>query len=871
MGATIDNGSGGAATSSGGKQSGSSGDASIASGGTGAGGTGTGGVSGNGSGGAAPKTCADLACVSPATCDSSAAVPKCVCPQGFTDTNGDGSQCTDIDECAMHTAGCDPNATCTNTPGGFECACNGPAYTGDGTTCKCAAGYTSDGGTGCLKQAMQQCAADSECIDGHCVGLGDGSPGGTCCKVACNNPGPCEQVAGTACQGGDTCLYAPIMDDTPCAVGDLCATSTKDPTKPPSCFQGICVGTTKVCPTDSCNVGSCDKTTGACTKTPVSCDDGNPCTTDTCDVKNGCRHTDIAGGSCDDGDPCTVSDSCSAGLCAGTAMDCSAKADGCNTGACVNGACVAQPANSGKACTNGIDACDAAGKCNAAGKCIGDNLACSSLASACTPCTSGTGCSVAQGRDCTCKTGSTVVNGVCVANTDECLANPCVASATCKDPNTATTGNVVCTCPSGYTGDGKKTGTGCTDINECSPTNPCGANSTCTNTPGSYTCGCAAGFKAITTASGQACVCDMSGSYALVGDSTLAWDAAFLNFVEASPPAGVVTRSWSLRYQTVDASGNMSVTTIPCGATTPDICDLYENEAHGQYQSNENWGKQKINAGFAKYTVPLAGVVPNANTSYVEPQVTNLMGIILKNASGAVDPNATWPVCGGCVGVAVGQKCTCADGSTHTVANEATWVDADGDGANGVTLLAVPHGGLLIDNVNPDPPIDYTEPSVCPRLATPSGGYKYAAVPGVYGFPFVFFSTYEWHAASRVKSQMKSTAITFDATAKQCQITGVVVGPNNGQIAQDARMDSCMTCKAVETTAAPGCVPDDACNPNELNVYDSAAQAQRVLGTTFALHKLSVDLSTMLTNEAQLNAQCDAVRAAYCPAGKTCK
>ena len=42
---------------------------------------------------------------------------------------------TDINECASPgDNNCDTNAACTNTPGGFTCACN-QGYTGDGVTC----------------------------------------------------------------------------------------------------------------------------------------------------------------------------------------------------------------------------------------------------------------------------------------------------------------------------------------------------------------------------------------------------------------------------------------------------------------------------------------------------------------------------------------------------------------------------------------------------------------------------------------------------------------------------------------------------------------------------------------------------------------
>lgn len=55
------------------------------------------------------------------------------CASGYTPGAG-GLACDDIDECANGTAGCDANATCSNSPGSFSCTCNA-GYSGTGLNC----------------------------------------------------------------------------------------------------------------------------------------------------------------------------------------------------------------------------------------------------------------------------------------------------------------------------------------------------------------------------------------------------------------------------------------------------------------------------------------------------------------------------------------------------------------------------------------------------------------------------------------------------------------------------------------------------------------------------------------------------------------
>jgi hypothetical protein len=82
---------------------------------------------------------------------------------------------------------------------------------------------------------------------------------------------------------------------------------------------------------------------GICQGTPKNCDDGNHCTTDSCDPATGnCVNTLTPGANCDDGNPCTVNDTCNAsGQCEGTPINCD-DGDPCTddfcdgTGNCVN-------------------------------------------------------------------------------------------------------------------------------------------------------------------------------------------------------------------------------------------------------------------------------------------------------------------------------------------------------------------------------------------------------------------------------------------------------------------------------------------------------------------------------------------------------
>ena len=94
------------------------------------------------------------------------------------------------------------------------------------------------------------------------------------------------------------------------------------------------------------------------------------------------------------------------------------------------------------------------------------------------------------------------------ADVDECILSPCDTNAACSNNN----GAFVCTCNSGYTGDGLT----CSDVDECSSM-PCDLHATCTNEPGGYSCACDSGYtgKGITCFDIDECAtspCNMNAS-----------------------------------------------------------------------------------------------------------------------------------------------------------------------------------------------------------------------------------------------------------------------------------------------------------------------------------------------------------------------
>ncbi len=261
---------------------------------------------------------ADNACQSN-TCDTSTGSCNIkylglgtACSDGNACTSGD--QCSD-GKCVGKAVDCQDNEACTTD----SCdASDGCKHANNSFLC-------NDG---------DSCTGGDVCSGGKCLGQASGEGGKPLCECQkseecakqdtpdnlCNGKHICVQNK-CVLQAGSVvkCLYAKgVCFDTAC---DPATGQCKDTAKP---------ATTLCTDSDACTVGEHCDVNGACaTCTPgkdctgangvseLKCDDGNPCTDDSCNPFLGCVH--IANEKpCDDANPCTAGnpgDRCVSGSC----------------------------------------------------------------------------------------------------------------------------------------------------------------------------------------------------------------------------------------------------------------------------------------------------------------------------------------------------------------------------------------------------------------------------------------------------------------------------------------------------------------------------------------------------------------------------
>ncbi len=263
---------------------------------------------------------------------------------------------------------CDPVLGCTTLP---------PPPCDDGIACTV---DSCEPGRGCTHTPDSTLCRDGP--GGRCeVDLGG------CQYYACNSttcvPTGCVDAH---CADPRTCIYSPLCDfasfccaDTcvlpGCEDGNPCTADSCDPIR--GCVHEPVATGTPCDDGDRCTTMDACRNVGTCAGGPPRlCADGDPCTADACDPAVGCTHTTAPNGTmCNDFDACTMGDTCVAGVCAGVARPCLAPIDslGCVVARCdASRGCMLEPAPSGSPC--GPTTVD--GVCDGAGHCCGPSTDC---------------------------------------------------------------------------------------------------------------------------------------------------------------------------------------------------------------------------------------------------------------------------------------------------------------------------------------------------------------------------------------------------------------------------------------------------------------------------------------------------------------
>ncbi|MEY3012577.1 MAG: hypothetical protein RIT45_1312, partial [Pseudomonadota bacterium] len=444
-------------------------------------------------------------CVPPAgkscfPCDSndacSALAPDAACVDQGDAGRFCGNVCAADGDCPGDYA-CKPGTDVDGKTGSFcvpkdagGCTCPAGAA-GASTTCAVTnANGSCTGSRTCGDKGLTVCSAAVPAAE-TCNGTDDDCDGSTDEGIDCDDGNPCTT---DSCDGAKGCIHTP--KDGPCSDGDACAGKV--------CKDGTCSGgTAKNCDDGNpCTADTCDPATGACSASflpdgatctdgdactendgcaqgkcagePVDCDDGNPCTTDSCDGANGCAQAPLSSTAgkpiaCEDGNPCTNGDACEKGACApGAAVDCNDD-NPCTADACdpISGQCSHPPSegacDDGSLCTE-EDAC-AAGVCAGKPKSCEDGNACTT--NGCDP---KIGCTLELNK-------APCDDGNACTDFDACTGGKCKGAlkdaADCDDNNPCTTDS--CDLSAGCTSTANDKA--CDDGNPCTNGDVCSGGS----------------------------------------------------------------------------------------------------------------------------------------------------------------------------------------------------------------------------------------------------------------------------------------------------------------------------------------------------------------------------------------------------------
>ena len=416
-------------------------------------------------------TCKDGTCTpaAPSPCDDKNPCTTETCdPKGGCKSENNTANCSDDNVCTVNDVCAD--AKCVS---GKALVCNdGNSCTDDSCDAKAGCGFVNNL-SACSDNNL--CSENDSCKDGACQ---PGAPkncddNNLCTTDSCDPKKGCvsnnNNIAcsdNNVCTDGDVCGnglcnpgVAKICDD-----GNLCTTDLCDAAK--GCIQvsnGDACSDGNVCTeSDVCVGGKCQPGKGKL------CDDGKPCTDDYCDAVKGCS-TNNNSATCSDGDACTSLDVCKGGVCVGSGGPNCDDGNPCTDDSCDKlNACTHvannNPCDDANVCTDG-DVCKSTKCVPGAGKVCNDGKVCTD--DSCDPIK---GC-VTSNNSAGCTDGD-----ACTTN-DGCDGGNCVGGAApnCDDGNTCTNDS----CDKGKGCLHVANNGGCNDGNVCTLIDVC-VNSACT-------------------------------------------------------------------------------------------------------------------------------------------------------------------------------------------------------------------------------------------------------------------------------------------------------------------------------------------------------------------------------------------------------
>ncbi|MEC9072634.1 MAG: hypothetical protein VX938_09660, partial [Myxococcota bacterium] len=348
-------------------------------------------------------------------------------------------------------------------------------------------------------------------------------------SAACTTDADCTGTLSHPCltpkcnESAGQCFQAPVLDGSSCETGNACM-------KAEICMAGQCKG-----------------------GQPISCDDQEPCTDDSCDPSLGCVH--VTNTNCCE--PLCTGKECGSDGCGGACGICG-EGETCVNSVCTQGGCT--PSCIGKEC--GDDGCG--GVCGACGgqetctngQCVGEG-----------PCTPACGTKVCGNDGCGGSCG-TCPNGEACSGQGQCVGcTPNCAGKQCGDDGC---GSVCGTCPMGAL---------CDFWGQCDICEPDCAGKDCGDDGCGSTCGTCAGQK----------TCDVTGSCVDLSEGSSCED-----------PFVVTALPFVVEGDTTGYSGNYSFGDGACpnetwgqGLASPDHAYLFAATSSANYRF-----KLEVESGF---------------------------------------------------------------------------------------------------------------------------------------------------------------------------------------------------------------------------------------------------------------------------------